>query len=298
MQRFFVTGANKGIGLAVVRGLLDANKVAFVFLGSRDAGRGQTAVRSLVAENPDLYSGRVEAIQIDVSDTDSVARAADVVRVRLGDGSETSSYLDALINNAGMATQDFSPSAFESCMEVNFRGVVRTTEAFLPLIKPSEGRVVMTSSALGPSFVANCSTERQAAMVNPEFTHAHITGLVDECLAIAHSGGDDFAAKFASAGLPGAQTYCGYGLSKAMVNMYTLQLARENPSLLVNACMPGFIRTDMTRKFEARLGGTLEKLGAKSPSEGADVLVYLAFGDVAASGSYFGCDKQRSPLCR
>lgn len=298
MQRFFVTGANKGIGLAVVRSLLDASKVAFVFLGSRDAGRGQTAVQSLIAENPDLYSGRVEAIQIDVSDADSVERAADVVRIRLGDGSETSSYLDALINNAGMATQDFSPSAFESCVEVNFRGVVRTTEAFLPLIKPSEGRIVMTSSALGPSFVANCSTERQAAMLNPEVTRAHITGLVDKCLAIAHSGGNDFAGKFASAGLPGAQTYCGYGLSKALVNMYTLQLARENPSLLVNACMPGFIRTDMTRKFEAHLGGTLEELGAKSPSESADVLVYLAIGDVAASGSYFECDKQRSPLGR
>lgn len=55
MLRFLVTGANKGIGLAVVRGLLDASKVAFVFLGSRDAGRGQTAVKSLIAENPELY---------------------------------------------------------------------------------------------------------------------------------------------------------------------------------------------------------------------------------------------------
>ena len=154
------------------------------------------------------------------------------MRTSLGDGSETASYLDALINNAGMAAQDFSPSAFESCVEVNFRGVVHVTEAFLPLIKPSEGRIVMTSSALGPSFVAKCSTERQAAMANPEVTHAQVTGLVDECLVIAHRGGDDFAESFAAAGLPGAQIHCGYGFSKALVNMYTLQLARENPLLL------------------------------------------------------------------
>lgn len=54
----------------------------------------------------------------------------------------------------------------------------------------------------------------------------------------------------------------------------------------------------MTRKFEAHFGGTLEELGATSPSEGADVLVYLAAGDVTASGSYFEYDKQRSRLNR
>ncbi|CAN0329274.1 unnamed protein product [Laminaria digitata] len=298
MPRFVVTGANKGIGLAVVRGLLDASKTAFVFLGSRDVARGHDALQSLITEHPDLYSGRVEAIQIDVSDAGSVARAADVVRTRLGGGSQTASYLDAIINNAGIATRDFSPSAFESCVDVNFRGVVRTTEAFLPLMNPSKGRIVMTSSALGPSFVAKCSTERQAVMVNPEVTHAQITGLVYECLAIAHGSGDKFADKFAAAGLPGAHIHCGYGLSKALVNMYTLQLARENPSLLINACMPGFIKTDMTRKFEAHFGGTLEDLGAKSPSEGADVLIYLAIGNVTASGAYFETDKQRSRFDR
>ena len=298
MQRFLVTGANKGIGLAVVRGLLDASKMAFVFLGSRDAGRGQDAVQSLIAENPDLYSGRVEAIQIDVSDAGSVARAVDDVRTRLGGGTETQSYLDALVNNAGVAPEVFSPSDFESCVEVNFRGVVRATEAFLPLIKPSKGRIVMASSSLGPSFVAKCSAERQAIMINPEVTHAQIMGLVDECLTIAHSGGDDIAQKFRAAGLSGAQSLGGYGLSKAFVNMYTLQLARENPSLLVNACTPGFINPDMTKKLGSQFGGTPDELGAGSPSEGADVLVYLANGDVTASGSYFESNKRRSRLDR
>lgn len=47
----------------------------------------------------------------------------------------------------------------------------------------------------------------------------------------------------------------------------------------------------MTRKMEEHFGGTLEQLGATSPSEGADVLVYLATGDVIAHGWYFGNEK-------
>ena len=189
-------------------------------------------MQSLIAENSHLYSGRVEAIEIDVSDVGSVSRAADVVRTHLSGGSDTPSYLDALINNAGVAPEDSSPSAFESCMEVNFRGVVRTTEAFLPLIKPSKGRIVITPSSSGPSFVAKCSAERQTSMANPDVTRAEMACLADECLAIARSGGDEVAEKFAAAGLPDAESMGGYGLSKALVNMYTLQLARENPLLL------------------------------------------------------------------
>lgn len=79
--------------------------------------------------------------------------------------------------------------------------------------------------------------------------------------------------------------------------MYTLQLARENPSLIVNACTPGFIKTDMTKVFE-RSGKTLEEMGAKTPAEGAHVLVHLATAEVPASGWYFGSDLQRSPLDR
>lgn len=214
MARFLVTGANKGIGLSIVKGLLDTNKNAFVFLGSRDAARGQAAVQSLLAENSDSYTGRVEALQIDVSDDDSVSKAAETVRSRLGKGGSPA-RLQALINNAGMApSDDPSPEDMASCVNVNFRGVVRTTEAFLPLLEPDSGRVVMTSSSSGPSFVAKCSPERQAFMTNPEVTQEQTIGLADECMAIAAAGGDR-KEKFATAGLPGLEEKMGiYGLTK------------------------------------------------------------------------------------
>ncbi|CAM9727827.1 unnamed protein product [Ectocarpus sp. 13 AM-2016] len=311
MSRFVVTGANKGIGLEIVKGLLETNKNAFVFLGSRDAARGQNAVQSLVEQNAESYSGRVEALQIDVSDASSVLQASETVRTRLqsggcgggggGDeaGAPSPAYLDALINNAGMIPEDASsPTGFASCIDVNFRGVVRTTEAFLPLLKPSKGRVAITSSSSGPSFVAKCSPERQALMTDPDVTHAQITGLVDECLAIASADGS-LEEKFATVGLSGIDGKMGvYGLSKALVNMYTIQLAREHPALIVNACTPGFIKTDMTAPFEKTMGKSLDEMGAKTPTEGARVLVHLATGEVPSSGWYFGSDLQRSPLDR
>ncbi|CAM9091830.1 unnamed protein product [Scytosiphon promiscuus] len=301
MARFVVTGANKGIGLSIVKGLLDTNKNAFVFLGSRDEARGQNAVKSLLSENSDSYSGRVEALQIDVSDQASVSKAAETVQSRLLSGGEEGSpaRLQALINNAGMIPEE-NPSdrAFASCVDVNFRGVVRTTEAFLPLLEPQSGRVVITSSSAGPSFVAKCSPERKAFMTSPEVTQGQIIGLADECVLIAGSGGNT-KEKFAEAGLPTLEEKMSvYGFTKALVNMYMLQLARENPSLIVNACTPGFIKTDLTSVFEGSSGKTLEEMGAKTPAEGAHVLVHLATADVPASGWYFGSDLQRSPLDR
>ena len=217
-----MTGANKGIGLATVKGLLGTIKQAFVFLGSRDVTRGQAAVKSILEASPESYSGRVEALQIDVSDDSSVSRAVETVRARLassgGDSassSNTPAYLRALINNAGMVPSDSSsPDDFAACMDVNFRGVVRVTEAFLPLLEPSKGRVVFTSSSAGPTFVSKCSPERRAFMTNPVVTHQQITGLADECLGIA-SGGGNLEENFAAVGLSGVEGMLGvYGLTK------------------------------------------------------------------------------------
>lgn len=80
--------------------------------------------------------------------------------------------------------------------------------------------------------------------------------------------------------------------------MYTIQLAREHPALIVNACTPGFIKTDMTAPFEKTMGKSLDEMGAKTPAEGAKVVVHLATGEVPSSGWYFGSDLQRSPLDR
>jgi NAD(P)-dependent dehydrogenase (short-subunit alcohol dehydrogenase family) len=56
-KKVLVTGANKGIGLAICKGLLE--KGCFVYLGSRDVGRGVAARKSLVDAEP-KYEGMLE----------------------------------------------------------------------------------------------------------------------------------------------------------------------------------------------------------------------------------------------
>ena len=78
-----------------------------------------------------------------------------------------------------------------------------------------------------------------------------------------------------------------YGLSKACINSYTMMLARDNPTIAINACTPGFIATDLTRG----MGATLP------PEQGTRATLHCLFGDVG-SGFYYGSDAQRSPLNR
>src|SRR4051794_22273959 len=89
MKKALITGANKSIGFETARQLLQ--KGYYVYLGSRDWKNGQEAVEKLKAEG----LNEVEAIQIDVSDRQSVTMA----RAELGKKTEA---LDALINNAGV----------------------------------------------------------------------------------------------------------------------------------------------------------------------------------------------------
>lgn len=85
-----VTGANKGIGFAIVRALCK-EYTGDVYLSSRDVGRGTAAVDSLKKEglNPLFH-------QLDINDPNSVRTARDFFQEKYGG-------LDVLINNAGIA---------------------------------------------------------------------------------------------------------------------------------------------------------------------------------------------------
>ena len=172
-------------------------------------------------------TGDVRAIQLDVTDAASIAAAVATVEAEFG-------KLDILVNNAGLGTFD-RPATTEGLdhwrwtFETNVFGLVATTQAFLPLIQKSEaGRIVHLTSILGS-------------------------------LTLATTPGSP---------IYGATGYtASYGASKAAVNMYTVQLARElEPSgIKVNAAHPGWVKTE--------LGGE----GAMMEiSEGAETSVYLA----------------------
>src|SRR6476620_10120083 len=97
-RRILVTGANKGIGLAIVTAILGEHDDTFVLLGSRDAARGRAAVEQLVSEHPG-WVDRVAFAPLDVASDASVAAAAREVGDRHGRDPEP---LYAVVNNAGI----------------------------------------------------------------------------------------------------------------------------------------------------------------------------------------------------
>lgn len=137
-----ITGANKGIGFAIAKGL--GRKGYQVWIGSRDADRGRSAVVELEEAGIDA-----RLLMIDVADPGSVVAAAAFLHRQVD-------ALDVLVNNAGIALGFSNPPSeqpmdeLKAVYEVNVFGAIRVTQAFLPLLKKAEGaRIVMMSSGLG-----------------------------------------------------------------------------------------------------------------------------------------------------
>src|SRR4051812_42582123 len=116
MRRILVTGANKGIGRALVSAILAHSEDTFVYLGARDTARGEDARAAMLAEHP-AWAGRVEVVQIDVADDASVTRAAAQIGQRLG-----SEKLYGVVNNAGIGV---ASTDLAGILDVNTRGVRR-----------------------------------------------------------------------------------------------------------------------------------------------------------------------------
>lgn len=195
-----ITGANKGIGFAIARQLGAQGHT--VWLGCRDARRGEVAVRALTDAGIDA-----RGVQLDVVDAASVAQAA--VHV-----SENCEQLDVLVNNAGLMVVPPTPAAEEAVDDVqrmfdtNVFGVMRVTQAFVPLLRKSDaGRIVMMSSGL--------------ASLNDALD------MRSETWGVGFSG------------------YCA---SKTALNMLTVKFAKELAAegIKVNAVDPGLTSTDMT----------------------------------------------------
>ena len=89
-------------------------------------------------------TGKIEVLKVDVSDDKSVTDAAAAMKTRLGE-----QKLYGLVNNAGIG---WTYGANE-IMDTNVYGVKRMTEAFIPLLDTTSGRIVNLGSGAGPMFV-------------------------------------------------------------------------------------------------------------------------------------------------
>lgn len=266
VRRVIVTGANKGIGLQIAKRILADVPDSHVLLGSRDATRGEKAVASVIAANP-AAEGRVECVELDVTDDASVKAAAACVKAKYADEPNP---LFGICNNAGIG---FGKSIKETCA-TNFYGTVRVCEYFLPLLDPSEGRVCNIASASGPNYVRGLEGADKQLFTSRSTTWEALDAELQRAAALTDYEG------------------IAYGLSKAAVNQWTMTLAAAHPNLKINSCSPGYILTDLT----AGMGAT------KRPEDSNCHVapLFLLFGDVpqpeANLGRYYGSDAVRSPI--
>ena len=134
-----VTGASRGIGRAIAMRLASAG--AEVALWARDS----TALRKVAGEITSSR-GKARAIMVDVTDSEAVNRASDLVRA-------TMPAVRTIVNNAGVvlrkSTEAITDDEWRRVMSVNLDGTFYVTRAFLPDLEHNAGRVINISSISG-----------------------------------------------------------------------------------------------------------------------------------------------------
>jgi NAD(P)-dependent dehydrogenase (short-subunit alcohol dehydrogenase family) len=137
-----VTGANKGIGFEIAAGL---GRLGWrVGVGARDQRRREDAVEELRADGVDAFG-----VPLDVTSEQSVAAAARLIEEQQG-------RLDVLVNNAAVTggmpqtPTAVDPATVLQVVDTNVVGVIRVTNAMLPLLRrTSSPRIVNMSSSVG-----------------------------------------------------------------------------------------------------------------------------------------------------
>lgn len=139
-----VTGASTGIGRAIAQALIDAGWRVF---GSVRKETDAAALQNELGE-------RFTPLIFDVTDNDAILRGAEIVREALNGRT-----LDGLVNNAGVAVAGplryLALEELEHQLNVNLFGVLRVTQAFLPMLgadkayQGAPGRIINMSSIAG-----------------------------------------------------------------------------------------------------------------------------------------------------
>ena len=135
-----ITGTSSGIGLATA---ISCARAGFATVATmRDPGRAEALLAA--AESAGI---EVDVRQLDVTDPDSIETC-------IADVEKTYGRLDALVNNAGVASSDptmemSTMAALRATVEVNFFGVIAVSRLAMPLLRASGGRLVTVGSVHG-----------------------------------------------------------------------------------------------------------------------------------------------------
>ncbi|KAF3961575.1 hypothetical protein CMV_013824 [Castanea mollissima] len=250
-----VTGANKGIGFEISKQL--ASNGVKVILTARDVKRGTEAVETLKAAGYSDFGFH----QLDVSDPVSISAFVNFIKTEFG-------KLDILVNNAavnGLTTvgtvdpkdlkfgpDDMSPNveAFKkfvqqtyesavSSFKTNYYGIKHLSKELIPLLQLSNSaRIVNISSDLGQlKFISNENAKKKLGDVDG-LTEEKVEEVVEEFLEDVKEN------LIEDKGWP-SNNFSAYSVSKTVLNAYTSVLAKNYPTVAINAVSPGFTKTDL-----------------------------------------------------
>ncbi|MDT5065132.1 MAG: hypothetical protein QOK02_1287 [Mycobacterium sp.] len=234
MTTTLITGADEGRGFEAARQLTAVGHC--VHIGSRDPGRGRCAAARIGAR----------FVQLDVTDEVSVAAAAECLCAHGG--------LDVLVNNAGTAewtpdgrfsTGGAGPDLVRMTFDVNVFGVMRVTNAFLPLLQRSKAPVIVNVSS---------SLSLTRNLIHPDSPAHDYPGLA-------------------------------YPASKAALNVITVQYAKAFPGIRVNAVGTSFapgsdggIRTQNVAQ-DAEVITRMAKIARMDPAVDSSISTVPLLGD-------------------
>ena len=226
-----VTGANKGIGFAIVR-VLCKKFGGTVILTSRNEERGLDAVDKLKEEG---LTATFE--QLDITDSKSVEQFVENLRTKYGG-------VDVLCNNAGIAFKmdSTSPSLEKAKVtgETNFISTVKLTTAVLPLMK-EDGRICQVSSRAGLLSLVFPDKDNpvRKRLLDPNLTEEDLFGIYQDYIKAVEK--NDYSV---------FKNDAAYSMSKCLLTTHTRVLAgklKDDPRrIIVNSCCPGYVNTDMT----------------------------------------------------
>ncbi|KAF5120270.1 Short-chain dehydrogenase/reductase tropE [Metarhizium anisopliae] len=235
----FITGGNTGIGFETVKALIQSTKEQYhIFVGGRTQAKALAAMdqlKGMLAPS----SSTAEAIQIDVTDDESIEKAFNYVRDRFG-------WLDILINNADASN---FRAVFNKAYDVNVAGAQVVTGLFASLlIRSPRARLIFLSSS-----------------------NASLGGAFEDCDSARTGERQDGWPK------DGLITHQGYRCSKAAVNMCMLtwyQVLKDD-GVKTFAVNPGLSATHLGGSTPRKM----KKLGAVDAARAGDLVRSVVEGE-------------------
>jgi len=145
----FITGASRGIGLAIAKGY--AKEGINVFL----VATNKTKIDQVVEEINSQNIGRAAGTVADVTDEFALSQA-------FSEAVQTFGGIDAVVANAGVnspsgSLESMTSSAFKSMFEVNTFGVMNTCRLALKIMKERGGDIITLGSGIGHHGAGNNS---------------------------------------------------------------------------------------------------------------------------------------------